>query len=132
MHHPLSPHFEDELEDIPCEFDLEQPHLTDRHESVKFQSNLGQKQPTGHITPKRNTKEYLNKTSQYIVNKQHKIDQLKVEFESRAMADCTFKPHINRSKSRSARNLKQFLDCQNKHLAKIDEKTTTLKQRIEE
>lgn len=47
------------------------------------------------------------------------------------MADCTFKPTINRNKSKSSRNFKQFLDSQTNHQAKINEKTNTLKQRIE-
>lgn len=48
------------------------------------------------------------------------------------MVDCTFKPSINRSKSKNPRNFKQFLDSQANHQAKINEKTTNLKQRIED
>lgn len=64
--------------------------------------------------------------------KKQKIDSMKNHFEDRAMADCTFKPQINRSKSKSARNLKQFLDSQQKHQSKVDEKRAVLKQRIEQ
>jgi hypothetical protein len=48
------------------------------------------------------------------------------------MADCTFKPSINRSNGKNPRNLKQFLDSQANHQAKINEKTNNLKQRIED
>ena len=40
---------------------------------------------------------------------------------------CTFKPTINKSRSKSARNIKQFLDSQQRHLEKIDEKKEILK-----
>ena len=45
--------------------------------------------------------------------------------------DCTFKPSINRSKSKSSRNLKEFLDFQANHTVKIDEKKEILKKRLE-
>ncbi len=57
---------------------------------------------------------------------------MKAEIDHRAMADCTFKPSINRSNGKNPRNLKQFLDSQANHQAKINEKTNTLKQRIED
>jgi len=43
------------------------------------------------------------------------------------MNDCTFQPSVNKSRSKSARNIKQFLDSQQKHLEKIEEKKEVLK-----
>ncbi len=48
------------------------------------------------------------------------MGHLKAEIEQKTMADCTFKPIINRSKSKSTRNFKQFLDSQINHQAKIN------------
>lgn len=38
------------------------------------------------------------------------------------MADCTFKPQINKTPTKSPRNLQQFIESQQKHLSKISEK----------
>lgn len=75
---------------------------------------------------------FFLKSEQYLNNKKQKLGSLKAEIEHRAMVDCTFKPVINRSKSKNTRNFKQFLDSQANHQAKINEKNNTLKQRIED
>lgn len=130
----FSPHFaddEEDFEEVPCEFDtlpLAMPH----HDTPQFSSNLTQRKGEP-LTPKRmSNDQFFKKSEEYLNYKRQKLGSLKAEIDHRAMADCTFKPTINRSNGKNPRNLKQFLDSQASHQAKINEKTNTLKQRIED
>lgn len=131
--HTLPTHPEDEdFEEIPSEFDSNAITLLNYHETPQFSSNLTLRKNDHPLTPKKpNNDQFFNKSEQYLNARKQKIGNLKAEIEQKTMADCTFKPSINRSKSRSSRNFKQFLESQQIHQLKIDEKNNTLKQRIE-
>jgi hypothetical protein len=92
------------------------------HETPQFSSNLTQRKNENMMTPKRMSNEhFFLKSEQYLNNKRQKLGSLKAEIDHRAMADCTFKPVINRSsKSKNPRNFQQFLDSQANHQAKIN------------
>ena len=57
---------------------------------------------------------------------------MKSEQEARALVDCTFKPIVNKSRNKSVRNVNEFVESQQKHLEKIQDKNEDLKKRIEE
>lgn len=131
----FSPHFGDddqEIEEVPCQFDSNCRNPSNYHETPQFSSNLTQRKMENVLTPKRcSNDQFFHKSQQFLNAKRQKLGSLKAEIEQKTMADCTFKPTINRSKSKNSRNLKQFLDSQANHQAKTNEKTNTLKQRIE-
>jgi predicted transcriptional regulator len=48
------------------------------------------------------------------------------------LADCTFKPHINKSRNKSVRNIKEFLDSQQQHLQRIEDKKQEIERQVKE
>lgn len=109
-------YFEDDLEEIPDEFDAGKQTPLTYYNSSKKQSHLTINKNIENDIKKSQIVHYLNKTQQYLQNKTQKISLLKHQEDYRLMNDCTFKPTINKSRSKSARNIKQFLDSQKKHL----------------
>ena len=59
---------------------------------------------------------YRLKTQKVLKDRNKKINTIKEEEEKRILADCTFKPSINKSTSKSCRDLNIFLENQQRHL----------------
>lgn len=109
-------YLEDDIEEVPDEFDAGKQTPLTYYNSSKMQSHLTINKSIEKDIKKSQVAQYINKTHQYLQNKTQKISLLKNQQDNRLMNDCTFKPTINKSRSKSARNIKQFLDSQQKYL----------------
>ena len=74
----------------------------------------------------------MEKNAQYQASRLRKIKDIKTENENRVMANCTFKPVTNRSNSKSPRNVKQFLESQQQHINRTNQKKQWIKQQLED